>query len=72
MASLQLKTAEAQLKLAEVKRAPRKLLKRLLSISSSSSSVSSHRLAAVGRSFTAQLQSSGLDWDGPPDPQRDQ
>lgn len=60
MAALRLKTAEVQLKLAEVQRAQRKLLKRLLSVSASADTTefSSHRLAVVGRSFTAWLQSS--------------
>lgn len=60
MASLRLKTAEVQLKLAEVQRAQRKLLKRILSVSSSADTTgfSSHRLAVVGRSFTTWLQSS--------------
>lgn len=60
MASLRLETAEVQLKLAEVQRAQRKLLKRLLSVCSSvdTTGFSSHRLAVVGRSFTAWLQSS--------------
>lgn len=59
MASLHLKTAEVQLKLAEVQQTQRKLLKRLQSVSSSvdTTGFSSHRLAVVGRSFTAWLQS---------------